>query len=130
MWDLKKMELKKPHLLDLCCKAGGMSAGFAQAGFEVTGVDREPQPNYPFTFHQADALTFPLDGYDVIHVSPPCQGYSTMSACRPGTQEKYERLIDVFRDRLAASGKPYVIENVPAASTTLLVSIRSALQGY
>src|SRR5690348_7502638 len=98
------MELKKPRLLDLCCKAGGMSVGFVRSGFEVTGVDIEPQPNYPFKFYQADALTFPLDEYDVIHVSPPCQGYSMMSACRPGTQEKYELLIDVFRDRLQASG--------------------------
>ncbi len=107
--------IQKPRLLDLCCKAGGMSVGFMRAGFDVTGVDIEPQPNYPFTFYQADALTFPLDEYDVYHVSPPCQGYSNISACRPGTKEKYQQLIAVFRDRLQASGKPYVIENVPGA---------------
>jgi DNA (cytosine-5)-methyltransferase 1 len=107
--------IRKPRLLDLCCKAGGMSVGFARAGFEVEGVDIDAQPHYPFTFYQADALVFPLSGYDVIHVSPPCQGYSTISACRPGTQDKYERLIDAFRDRFQAAGKLYVIENVPAA---------------
>jgi DNA (cytosine-5)-methyltransferase 1 len=111
----RKMELKKPRLLDLCCKAGGCSVGYVRAGFEVVGVDIEPQPHYPFGFHQADALTYPLDGFDVVVASPPCQGYSTMSACRPGTAEKYEQLIDVIRERFLASGLPYVIENVEGA---------------
>lgn len=109
------MERKKPRLLDLCCKAGGASMGYYRAGFEVVGVDSEPQPNYPFTFHQADALTFPLDGFDVVVVSPPCQGYSSIAACRKGGREKHPRLIEGFRSRLQASGRPYVIENVVGA---------------
>jgi DNA (cytosine-5)-methyltransferase 1 len=109
------MEHKKPRLLDLCCKAGGCSVGYARAGFEVVGVDIEPQPHYPFEFHQANALTYPLDGFDVVVASPPCQGYSIMSACRPGTAEKYEQLIDVIYKRFQASGLPYVIENVVGA---------------
>jgi len=32
---LKKARLK---LLDLCCRAGGASVGYAQAGFDVVGV--------------------------------------------------------------------------------------------
>ena len=63
-------------LLDLFCGAGGAGMGYHLAGFEVTGVDIAPQERYPFEFIQGDAMTFPLDGYDFIHASPPCQDYS------------------------------------------------------
>ena len=85
--------------------------GYARAGFEVVGVDIDPQPRYPFEFHQADALTFPLDGFDAIHASPPCQHYST--ATRDAS--KHPDLYAPTRDRLVASGLPYVIENVIGA---------------
>ena len=52
-----------------------------------------------------------LDGFDVIHASPPCQGYSTQTADR----SKHQRLIPQVRERLQAAGVPYVIENVVGA---------------
>jgi DNA (cytosine-5)-methyltransferase 1 len=103
------------RLLDLFCGAGGAGMGYHRAGFTVIGVDLNPQPHYPFEFHQADALTFPLDGYDAIHASPPCQHYSKMSLCKPGLADTYPDLVEPTRQRLAAAGVPYIIENVEGA---------------
>lgn len=105
----------KPKLLDLFCGAGGTSMGYYRAGFEVEGVDNEPQPNYPFKFYQADALDFPLDGYDAYHASPPCQAYSRLRHLPWLKGKKYPALIDPTRERLITTDKPWVIENVADA---------------
>lgn len=102
--------MRKPRLLDLCGGAGGAGAGYDLAGFEVVGVDMAPQPNYPFEFHQADALTFPLDGFDAYHASPPCQKWTRAQRIR---DNDHPDLVTPLRERLRATGKPYVIENVP-----------------
>lgn len=101
------------RLLDLFCSAGGGAAGYAQAGFEVVGVDIEPQPRYPFEFVQADAMTFPLDGFDAIHASPPCQDHSALRSTHDAHGTGWMLLATV--ERLRASGVPWVIENVPGA---------------
>lgn len=88
--------------------------GYHRAGFDVVGVDIEPQPHYPFEFHQADALTFALDGYDAVHASPPCQLYSPLHNMWNARRE-HPDLIAPMRERLQVSGLPYVIENVPGA---------------
>lgn len=106
--------MKKMKLLDLFCGAGGAAMGYLRAGFEVIGVDIKPQPHFPFEFHQADALEYPLDGFDVIHASPPCQIYSAMQHIRKN-KDKHLDLIDPVRQRLLATSKPYVIENVVGA---------------
>lgn len=110
----------KPRLLDLFCCEGGAATGYAAAGFEVVGIDLDPQPRYPFQFIQGDALVafeMPawIDTFDVIHASPPCQGYSTITP----DQSRHERLIPVVRDLLRKTGLPYVIENVEGARLEL-----------
>jgi DNA (cytosine-5)-methyltransferase 1 len=116
--------MRKPKLLDLYCCAGGAAKGYAQAGFDVTGVDKEPQPNYPFAFIQGDAIEYLLahgHEYDAIHASPPCQGYSQ---CRftPGASGKdYPLLIEPTLAALRAIGKPWVMENVPGSGLSDLV---------
>lgn len=75
-------------------------------------MDIKPQPNYPFKFHLADALEFPLDGYDAYHASPPCQAYVDFNSGRPS---KHPRLIEPTRERLIATGGPFIIENVHKA---------------
>ena len=101
-----------PRMLDLFCGAGGAAMGYHRAGFDVVGVDIAPQPRYPFEFHQADALTYPLDGFDVIHASPPCQGYTR---ARHIQGREHPQLLDALRERLSASGIPWVMENVNEA---------------
>ena len=107
-------------LVDLFCGAGGASVGYHRAGFEVVGVDLHPQKNYPFEFHQADALTFPLEGFDVIHASPPCQAYTSMSnrhRGKGGKADSHDELIETMRGRL--QGHCYVIENVVGAARSM-----------
>lgn len=110
--------MTRPRLLDLFCKAGGAAVGYDWAGFEVVGVDIEPQPHFPFEFHQADALEYPLDGYDAYHASPPCQIHSVMTELQKakGQMKNYINLIPDTRRLLIATGKPFVIENVDSKS--------------
>lgn len=101
--------------LDLFCGAGGASMGLSRAGFEVVGVDNRPQPNYPFAFHRADALTPPVRfrDFDLIWASPPCQRFSV--GTKAHAPERYPDLIQPVREMLEASGCAWIIENVPGA---------------
>lgn len=106
-------------LLDLFCGGGGASMGYSRAGFDVTGVDILPQKSYPFPFNQADAMEFSLEGFDAIHASPPCHQYSTATQHRKNAGIVYPDLLGPIQERLRASGKPYIIENVPGAKELL-----------
>lgn len=108
----------RPKLLDLFCGAGGAARGYADAGFAVTGVDINPQKRYPYYFVCDDALGFVRrhgHKFDVVHASPPCQRYSVATKANPSAAEKHPDLVAVTRDALRATGKPYIIENVPGA---------------
>jgi DNA (cytosine-5)-methyltransferase 1 len=98
--------------LDLYCGAGGAAMGYHRAGWDVVGVDVEPQPHYPFEFHQCDALDFPLAGFDAIHASPPCQAFSVTRVIQ---NNPHPDLLTPTRALLKQTGLPWVIENVPGA---------------
>ena len=128
----------RPLLLDLYCCAGGAATGYRRAGFDVVGVDKDPQPNYPFPFVQGDALetlrrlmmggrvasyhypssyrgpVYELADFSAIHASPPCQRFSDL-AKRNGNANDWPDLVGPTRDLLDQTGLPYIIENVEGA---------------
>lgn len=121
-------------IIDLFCCQGGASAGYAAAGFEPFGVDIDPQPRYPFAFHQGDALAvmealivgekvafiYPsgevvhlgLSDFSAAHASPPCQAYTLAQRIR---NRPHPDLVGPTRDVLVASKLPWIIENVEGA---------------
>lgn len=129
----------KPLLLDGFCGAGGAGQGYADAGFEVHGVDIEEQPNYPFHFVRADFFEYVAEHggeYDVIHTSPPCQ-FASCSTRAWGVVDpiKHPNLIAETRELLEATGRAYVIENVVEARAfmhhpIMLCGVRFGLRVY
>ena len=125
----------KPRLLDLFCCAGGAARGYQMAGFHVTGIDIKPQPRYAGdVFVQGDALEYVAahgHEFDVIHASPPCQGYSASRHIHG--ELSHPLLIDETRRLLQATSKPYVIENVegaPLLNPIVLCGIMFGLKVY
>lgn len=111
-----------PVMVDLCCGAGAAAMGYDDAGFTVVGVDINPQPRFPFCFIQADVTELDLPalieetGASAVHASPPCQLASRLRHYQPFTiDERYPDLIPIVREKLQATGLPYVIENVRGA---------------
>ena len=105
------------RLLDLYCGGGGAGMGYDQAGFKVVGVDNKHQKDYPFEFFNADAFEILdnkefIDLFDVIHASPVCKKYTSLSHL---TGKEYPDDIPLLRKKLIATGKPYIIENVVGA---------------
>jgi DNA (cytosine-5)-methyltransferase 1 len=112
--------------LDLFCGAGGASMGLHDAGFEVVGVDIEPQPSYPFEFVQRNVLDLLLidpRSVDFVWASPPCQAFTAYKR-RPDHVYESPNLIPATRELLQDSGLPYVIENIPGARTELVDPIQ------
>ena len=109
-------------LLDLYCGVGGASAGYSKAGFDVTGIDLKHGRRYPYKYIKGDVLLYLQDldflrSFDIIHASPPCQTHSITQHLRNAQGKSTSKLdlIPQTRAALIASGKPYVIENVPGS---------------
>jgi len=102
-------------LLDLFCCAGGAGTGYHRAGFDVVGVDIDPQPRYPHRFVQGDALKYLLEhhgDFDAFHASPPCQAWTLAQRIRGNDHPDF---VAATRSAFELIGKPWVIENVEGA---------------
>ncbi|MCF2128504.1 SAM-dependent methyltransferase [Strepomyces sp. STD 3.1] len=111
----RRVRGRRPRLLDLYCCQGGAAKGYDDAGFDVTGVDKDPQPRYPHRFVQADAIAFVLEhgaAFDFIHASPPCQHDTD---CQRLQGNQHPDLIAPTRTALETTGRPWVLENVGGA---------------
>lgn len=128
--------MDKLKLLDLFCGEGGAGMGYMRAGFEVTGVDIQPQPRYPGTFVQADALEYLAENYwryDVIHASPPCQAHTRLAtiwrARGVDWESKHPDFVPAVRAVLRSCEKPYVIENLETTPMINPVTLCGAMFG-
>lgn len=122
----------KFRLLDTFCKAGGAGMGYHRAGFEVVGIDIEPQPHYPFEFIQADALEYIGEHgaeFDAIHASPVCKGYTDASLVWLAQGREYPDQIGAVRELLRVTGKPYIVENVKNAPLIDPIALNGGLFG-
>jgi DNA (cytosine-5)-methyltransferase 1 len=110
-------------LLDLYCGAGLAADGYRAAGFtHIVGIDNRPQPHYPYTFIQGDALAYLKDAeflssFDAIHASPPCQAHTRAKHLRKaqGGTSRYGDLLTPTLGHLRGIRVPWVVENVPGA---------------
>src|SRR6185437_7225777 len=140
--------MKKPRLLDLFCGAGGASMGYYRAGFEVVGVDINPQPNYPFEFYHADAMetlsnfeevpVIPtpvphtahwLTRFDVIAASQPCQDHSRLSKCYGAPVHGTGYMLHEVIEKLRKIAPCWIVENVEQADMPGAVTLCGATFG-
>ncbi len=110
------------RMVDLFCGAGGCSVGYYRAAaalgieLEVVGVDHVAMPDYPFEFVRGDAMTFPLDGFDFIHASPPCKRFTPLRhTASTALFDVHDDLLTPTLERLRAQPAPWIVENVPGA---------------
>jgi len=101
--------------------------GLHRAGFDVVGVDIRPQPRYPFTFLQGDALAADVRGFAFIWASPPCQAFSQMTPA--AAKERHQDLIEPTRSKLRQAGCAYIIENVERSPLLDPVKLDGAMFG-
>jgi len=120
----------RPKLLDLYCCQGGAARGYHDAGFDVVGVDINPQPRYPYEFHQGDAITFLLAHwreFAAVHASPPCHDHSSLSSLSGVNGTAH--LLEDTRAALQPITVPWVIENVPGADMRVDVLLCGSMFG-
>lgn len=137
----------RPTAIDLFCGAGGAARGEHAAGFEVVaGVDKNPDalrsyneslPSEPVLhdLSTVDPSVLPTEDVDLVHGSPPCQGFSLARGERDVDNEKNQLVwsfvewVDTLRPSVAT------MENVAgmrSISTTWMDRLEGAFRdaGY
>ncbi len=120
---------KRLNVIDLFCGGGGLSAGFAKAGFNIMlGVDNDDPSLETFktNFKEARVANIDLFNYhngkikeiignnkvDVIIGGPPCQGFS-LTGKRERGDPRNKLYLSFFRMVKDFSPNAFLIENVP-----------------
>lgn len=109
------------YVLDLFTCEGGASHGYVQSGMTLLAaadidarrLKHHPYPDRTVCMDWKAALDKYGSKADLIHASPPCQHYSVSTPAY--NRASHPDLVSEVRKALIATGKPYVIENVPQA---------------
>lgn len=89
--------------LELFCGMGGLSSGFVQNGFKVTGVDISEKAGQTFssnrlgTFVKKDLMRTGVHGkFDVVIGGPPCEPWSCLNLTRRGNKHPLYGCLGAF----------------------------------
>lgn len=110
------------RVLDLFSGIGGLSHGFAESGFDVTGVDLLETTGTVYrryvseNFIQADlSVEYVRGKYDVIVGGPPCKPWSPVNLSRRAEIHRDYHLVERFVDHIRIlAPRIFIMENVPA----------------
>lgn len=112
-----------PRTLDLFAGIGGLSAGFAAAGFPLTGVDSEKVAGTVYEAagfgqaiqHDLGAELYDQGDFRVVLGGPPCRPWSAVNLQkRRGAHPDYALLSRFIEHVLVLRPDIFVMENVPA----------------
>jgi DNA (cytosine-5)-methyltransferase 1 len=124
--------MSRPRALDLFGGEGLSAYGFAEAGFDVTSVENDPERIANHVVHphvrvvEGDATTYPLDGFALVAGSPPCTDHTSRAPLADltrggdaGTGWMLSHTLRRLRAWAADTGGVYVVENVEGAKRSM-----------